>query len=233
MIDDREGTEQALRLAVGKPGTYGYGHSQYLTEDEDRHVSGTDMLDNVDAKLVPTMLILDAKFGQYSKFVSICVQRPQLLVALDFLLAVVEFFVPSVRSMLSNEDDDSSPHKLDAIILDQPTYSQPSAEFSLTPQKPLVVDDERFDHFIYDGSGGTLYLRDRQGVILSSPSSEAIIYVGNGKRLQFKNVVIKVCFNCPVLLFTEMFSFLWLAQVYIASAEWAIFRFMHLSGNQQ
>ncbi|XP_058190168.1 uncharacterized protein LOC131307586 isoform X5 [Rhododendron vialii] len=191
VIDDREGTEQALRLAVGKPRTYEYGHSQYLTDDEDRHMAGTDMLDNVDAKLVPTMLILDAKFGQYSTFVSLCVQRPQLLVALDFLLAVVEFFVPSVRSMLSNEEDDSSPHILDAVILDQPIYSQPSAEFSVSPQRPLVVDDERFDHFIYDGIGGTLCLRDRLGVILSSPSSEAIIYVGNGKRLQFRNVFIK------------------------------------------
>ncbi|GFZ15404.1 pleckstrin homology (PH) domain-containing protein [Actinidia rufa] len=191
VIDDREGTEQALRLAVGKPENVGYNPSQYATDDEDSHMAWTDVLDSGDTKLVPTMLILDAKFGQNSTFVSLCIQRPQLLVALDFLLAVVEFFVPSVRSMLSNEEDENCSHIVDAVILDQPTYSQPSAEFSLSPQRPLVVDDERFDRFIYDGRGGTLYLYDRRGAILSSPSTDAIIYVGNGKRLQFKNVIIK------------------------------------------
>ncbi|XP_057487524.1 uncharacterized protein LOC130773593 isoform X2 [Actinidia eriantha] len=191
VIDDREGTEQALRLAVGKPENVGYSPSQYATDDEDSHMAWTDVLDRGDTKLVPTMLILDAKFGQNSTFVSLCIQRPQLLVALDFLLAVVEFFVPSVRSMLSNEEDENCSQIVDAVILDQPTYSQPSAEFSLSPQRPLVVDDERFDCFIYDGRGGTLYLYDRRGAILSSPSTDAIIYVGNGKRLLFKNVIIK------------------------------------------
>jgi vacuolar protein sorting-associated protein 13A/C len=136
------------------------------------------------------MLIVDMKFGPDSTFVSLCIQRPQLLVALDFLLAVVEFFVPTVSSMLSFEEHDSS--MLDAIIMDQSIYKQPYAEFSLSPQKPLIADDENFDHFIYDGDGGILYLKDAQGFNLTSASSEAIIYIGNGKKLQFRNVVIKV-----------------------------------------
>ncbi|KAA8522113.1 hypothetical protein F0562_012573 [Nyssa sinensis] len=191
VIDDREGTEQELRLAIGKPESIGYSSLQSITDDEDHHMVETNVLENNDVKPVPVMLILDAKFSQYSTSVSLCIQRPQLLVALDFLLAVVEFFVPTVRGMLSNEEDENYLHVVDALILDQSTYSQPSAEFSLSPQRPLVVDDERFDHFIYDGRGGTLYLQDRRGSNISSPSTEALIYVGSGKRLQFKNVIIK------------------------------------------
>ncbi|XP_059641926.1 uncharacterized protein LOC132283907 [Cornus florida] len=188
VIDDREGIEQELRLAIGMSKSIGYSPLQFLTDEEDDHMIGTQ---NNGVKPVPAMLIFDAKFSQNSTSISLCIQRPQLLVALDFLLAVVEFFVPTVRSMLSNEEDENSLHIVDALILDQSNFCQPSAEFSMSPQQPLVADDERFDHFIYDGRGGTLYLKDRRGFILSSPSTEAIIYVGNGKRLQFKNVIIK------------------------------------------
>ncbi|XP_052211647.1 uncharacterized protein LOC127814276 isoform X2 [Diospyros lotus] len=191
VIDDREGAEEALRLAVGKPESFEHGPSLSMIDDEDCHMAETDVLDSIDAKPVPTMLILDAKFGQYSTYVFLCAQRPQLLVALDFLLAVVEFFVPTIHRMLSNEEDGNSSLIVDAIILDQPIHNQPTSEFSLSPQRPLVVDDDQFDHFIYDGRGGTLYLHDRWGTNISSPSTDAIIYVGNGKRLQFKNVTIK------------------------------------------
>ncbi|CAK9173344.1 unnamed protein product [Ilex paraguariensis] len=187
VIDDRSGTEQELRLAIRKPENIVYSPLQFGTEDDDHHLVET----NVDGKPVPTMLILDVKLSHNSTFVSLNIQRPQLLVALDFLLAVVEFFVPTVRSMLSDEEDENFLHLVDALILDQSTYSQPSPEFSLFPRRPLVVDDERYDHFIYDGRDGTLYLKDRRGLDLSSPSKEPIIYMGNGKRLQFKNVTIK------------------------------------------
>ncbi|XP_021892868.1 uncharacterized protein LOC110810874 isoform X2 [Carica papaya] len=158
-----------------------------MTRLEGDHANVTE---GTDDKLVPTMLNLDAKFGQCSTFVSICIQRPQLLVALDFLLAIIEFFVPTVGNMLSTEEDNKYLH-VDAILMDKSTYRQPAAEFSLSPCSPLIVEDERFDHFIYDGEGRILYLKDRHGFCLSSPSSEAMIYVGNGKSLQFKNVVIK------------------------------------------
>ncbi|RYR67284.1 hypothetical protein Ahy_A03g013606 [Arachis hypogaea] len=134
---------------------------------------------------VPTMLIVDVKFAQDSTFVSLCIQRPQLLVALDFLLAVVEFFVPTVGNMLSYEEHNMS-HMLEAVIMDQSIY-------------PLIVDNETFDHFIYDGHGGTLYLKDGQGFNLTEASSEALIYVGSGKKLQFKNVVVKYLDSCVLL----------------------------------
>lgn len=191
VLDDRVGTEQEFRLAIGKPESIGCNPLYSVTDDGNRYMVTASVSKDNSVQPVPTMLILDAKFSKLSTSVSLCVQRPQLLVALDFLLAIVEFFVPTVGGMLSNEEDDNSLLMVDAIILDQPIYNQPLAEMSLSPQRPFIVDNERFDHFIYDGKGGILHLQDRKGFNLSTPSTEPIIYVGNGKRLQFKNIVIK------------------------------------------
>ncbi|KAL5076796.1 hypothetical protein RYX36_015780 [Vicia faba] len=190
VFDDREGVEQGFRLAIGKPESIGASPPSTLSYYENQESIDSSSSKGNNFEPVQTMLIVDMKFGSDSTFVSVCIQRPQLLVALDFLLAVVEFFVPTVSSMLSFEEHNSS--MLDAIIIDQSIYKQPCAEFSLSPQKPLIVDDENFDHFIYDGDGGILYLKDGRGLNLTSASSEAIIYIGNGKKLQFRNVVIKV-----------------------------------------
>ncbi|KAG8382461.1 hypothetical protein BUALT_Bualt05G0079700 [Buddleja alternifolia] len=188
VVDDREGTEKELRLAIGKPDMNEYKPSQSVPGNMDHSIA--ELLDNA-RKFTPAILILDATFCEKSTFLSLCIQRPQLLVALDFLLAIAEFFVPTVRGELSYDENSNSSHLLDALILDQPIFCQPTAEFSISPQKPLVADDEKFDLFVYDGRGGTLYLKDRQGLDLSCPSMEALVYVGNGKRLQFKNVTIR------------------------------------------
>lgn len=192
VCDDREGTEQEFRLAIGNPENIGSSPLHSVAgDDESHHKVDQNIVRDNDVKLVPTMLILDVKFSQLSTFVSLCIQRPRLLVALDFLLAVAEFFVPTVGNVLSNEEDTTSFEVIDALILDVLTYKQPFAEVSLSPKRPLIVDDERYDHFVYDGGGGIIYLKDRHGSNLTSPSIEAIIYVGSGKKLQFKNVVIK------------------------------------------
>lgn len=192
-MDNREGIEQELRLAIRKPETIGYNPSQSVTDAGEYAGMSFNTSSDKDMKLVPAMVILDARFYENLTSFSLFIQRPQLLVALDFLLAVVEFFVPNVRSMLANDDHGSSAHAVDAVILNDSVYNQPSAELSLSPQRPLVADDESYDLFTYDGRGGTLFLQDRRGQNLSSPSEEAVIYVGSGKKLQFKNVKIKVC----------------------------------------
>ncbi|KAL8141812.1 hypothetical protein V2J09_014844 [Rumex salicifolius] len=189
VFDDREGIEEQFRLAIGKP--KGVTYSSLLTDEENQQIVEIDVPSDSDMNLGPTMLIFDIKLSQESTSVSLCIQRPQLLVALDFLLAVVEFFVPSVHGLMSKEEDEASSYLMDAIILDRSTFVQPSPEFSLSPNCPLVLDDERYNHFIYDGNGGTLVLRDRRGTNLCTPSLEPIIYIGSGKSLQFKNVVIK------------------------------------------
>ncbi|CAH9120085.1 unnamed protein product [Cuscuta europaea] len=189
VVDDREGIQEELKLAIRKPDAIGFSSSKTLRYvDDNRAVTIGDMEDTTPS---PTMVILDAKFGECLTSIFLCIQRPQLLVALDFLLAVTEFFVPTVRSMLSNDEDTSSSGLINALILDQPTYTQPCSESSLSPLNPLVADDERYDLFVYDGRGGVLYLQDRLGKNLSSPSLEAFIYVGSGKKLQFINVTIK------------------------------------------
>ncbi|KAL6543919.1 hypothetical protein OROGR_010416 [Orobanche gracilis] len=169
VVDDREGTEDELRLAIGKPDISGCNASRSVPENMDPNVEDTALMDST---------------RQYTP-------RPQLLVALDFLLAILEFFVPTVRGELLYDDNANPLHFMDALVLDQPIFHQPSDGFSISPQKPLVADDERFDLFIYDGRGGILYLKDRRGLNLSCPSVEALVYVGNGKKLQFRNVTIR------------------------------------------
>lgn len=192
VMDNREGIAEELRLAIRKPETIGYNPSQSVADAGEYGGMTFNTIGDKDLKLVPAMVILDARFNENLTSFSFFIQRPQLLVALDFLLDVVEFFVPNVRSMLANDEDGSS-HTVDAVIFNDSVYSQCSAELALSPQRPLVADDERYDLFIYDGKGGILLLQDRRGQNLSSSSEEAIIYVGSGKKLQFKNVKIKVC----------------------------------------
>lgn len=192
VVDDREGTEKELRLAIGKPNVGEYNPKATVLNNTDHNVVERNSLVEGARKYTPAILIFDAKFYEKSTSVSLCIQRPQLLVALDFLLDVVEFFVPTVRGELLNDDNASSSPSVHALILDQPVFHQPSAEFSISPKKPLVADDESLDLFIYDGGGGILYLKDRHGLDISCPSMEALVYVGNGKKLQFRNVTIKV-----------------------------------------
>lgn len=199
VFDDREGTKDELRLAIGKSATVrdtssidGYDNPNELDSGERR------IQKDLGLEPIPSMLILDAIFRKSSSSVSVCVQRPKFLVALDFLLAVIEFFVPSARSLLSNDEDKDLLHMITPVVLNDQIYYQEHSTFSLSLQKPLIVDNERFDHFIYDGKGGKLYLLDREGKILSSPCTESFIHVLGCKRLQFRNVTIVVIFSVSV-----------------------------------
>ncbi|XP_074317635.1 uncharacterized protein LOC141653693 isoform X2 [Silene latifolia] len=190
VLDDREGTNERYRLAIGQPENIEYS-SLSFKNSESGQISNSKVSTELESTAVATMLIFDATLSEQSSSVCLCVQRPQLLVALDFLLAAAEFFVPAVRDVLSSEETDVSMDLVDAIILSDSTFIQPSAEFSLSPQRPLIVDNENFDHYVYDGNGGTLLLKDRQGSNISSPCEEGTIFVGNGKKLVFRNVLIK------------------------------------------
>ena len=195
VFDDREGTKDELRLVIGKSATVRDTSSADGYDNPNEPDSGEQRIQkDLGLEPIPSMLILDAIFRKSSSSLSLCVQRPKFLVALDFLLAIVEFFVPSARSLLSNDEDKDLLHMISPVILNDQIYYQEDSTFSLSPQKPLIVDNERFDHFIYDGKGGKLYLLDREDKILSSPSSESFIHVLGCKRLQFRNVTIVVIF---------------------------------------
>ncbi|XP_071692229.1 uncharacterized protein [Rutidosis leptorrhynchoides] len=188
--DDREGTEEELRLAVRQPKSIRHS-PDYEVVNEDNEMVKPDVVKYNEILGLPTMLILDVKISPYSTSLSLCIQRPQLLVALDFLMAVAEFFVPTVRDILSNDEDEKSSHVVDALVLDKQTFSQSDEVFTLSPQRPLVVDHEDFDHYTYDGRGKTLLLHDREGQMITSTTVETVICIGCGKRLKFKNVTIK------------------------------------------
>lgn len=189
VMDDREGTKPEHRLAIGRP-----DDSEYLSLGRifEYHNGHRDVLSGNNMGSILTMLVLDVKFSPSSTQVSVYIQRPQLLVALDFLLAIVEFFVPNIRGMMNTEESDNLLRLAGSVAIDKPVFAQPCPEFSISPMRPLVADHERYDHLVYDGKGGRLYLQNRQGVNLTSPSKEPVIYVGNGKTLQFKNVFIMV-----------------------------------------
>lgn len=153
------------------------------------------------------MLIFDAILRKSSSTVSVCVQRPKFLVALDFLLAIVEFFVPSARSLLPNDEDKDLLHMTSPLVFSDQVYYQERSTMSISPQKPLIVDNEKFDYYIYDGKGGKIYLRDREGKILSGPSAERFIHVLCGKGLQFRNVTIVVCSTLSIFIVCSPFSF--------------------------
>uniref|UniRef100_A0A0E0BDW2 PH domain-containing protein n=1 Tax=Oryza glumipatula TaxID=40148 RepID=A0A0E0BDW2_9ORYZ len=191
VFDDREGTKDELRLAIGKSATVrdtssadGYDNPNELDSGERR------IQKDLGLEPIPSMLIFDAILRKSSSTVSVCVQRPKFLVALDFLLAIVEFFVPSARSLLSNDEDKDLLHMTSPLVFSDQIYYQERSTMSISPQKPLIVDNEKFDYYIYDGKGGKIYLRDREGKILSGPSAERFIHVLCGKGLQFRNVTI-------------------------------------------
>eukprot|EP01018_Ginkgo_biloba_P007485 Gb_23775 [translate_table: standard] len=192
VTDDREGTPQEFRRAIGKAENidctpFDWAHADRQETDEQQR----SMLKGSDCRPVITMLIVDVKLCQSSQKVSICIQRPQLLVALDFLLAVAEFFVPSIQSIISDGTGETPVDISGGIILDQPIYSQSCEEVIISPTRPLVADNEKYDHFIYNGKGGCLRLVNRFGADLTEPSQEALVLVGSGKKLQFKNVFIQ------------------------------------------
>lgn len=192
VTDDREGTEQEFRRAIGKADNIEYAPFHWVHTDSQNSAEEQNktLLSGRDCNPVTTMLILDVKLNKSSQKVSFCIQRPQLLVALDFMLAVAEFFVPSIMN-ISSDDNVENPVDMSWVILDQPVYYQCHDEVTISPTRPLVVDDERYDSFIYDGKGGRLRLVDRHGADLAEPSQEALLFIGSGKNLQFKNVIIQ------------------------------------------
>jgi vacuolar protein sorting-associated protein 13A/C len=142
-----------------------------------------------------TMLILDYRWRSSFQSFVIRVQQPRILVVLDFLLPVVEFFVPSLGTITGRDeclDPKNDPLMTsNDIILCGPVFLQRENVIQLSPEKQLIVDGCDIDEFTYDGCGGTISLCeefDKKGQLYSG----TIIIVGRGKRLRFKNVKIEV-----------------------------------------
>ncbi|XP_078179744.1 uncharacterized protein LOC144573852 isoform X2 [Carex rostrata] len=142
-----------------------------------------------------TMLIMDYRWRTSFQSFVIRIQQPRVLVVLDFLLAVVEYFVPSL-GMITGREEATDPKNdpltnSDDIIMHETVYHQRENIVHLSPARQLIVDGVDVEEFVYDGCGGVLSLSDefeRKGQWCSGGT---VIMIGSGKRLRFKNVKIE------------------------------------------
>ncbi|KAL6841988.1 hypothetical protein ACP4OV_028188 [Aristida adscensionis] len=178
--DIRPDTKSEMRLMLGS-----YSEASNLCSEDPSADVGVSNL---------TMLILDYRSRSSFQSVVIRIQQPRILVVLDFLLPVVEYFVPSLGTITGREeslDPKNDPlMRSDDIILSEPVFFQRESVIHLSPGRQLIVDGCDIDEFVYDGCGGTISLSeefDRKGQLCSG----TIIIVGRGKTLRFKNVKIE------------------------------------------
>lgn len=158
-----------------------------------------DVEDATDSSPQLTMLVLDLRFKPESQAIVIRLQRPRLLMVVDFLLAIGEFFVPSLGNAALESDPENPQNDAevvdDHIRLATSLYQQEDDTIVLSCERQLIVEAYDVDEFIYDGCGKTLLL-DVKDTDIGPASWEPFIVIGCGKKLQFKNVRIEVvlCF---------------------------------------
>nr|DAD29104.1 TPA_asm: hypothetical protein HUJ06_030572 [Nelumbo nucifera] len=145
---------------------------------------------------ISTMLLMDYRLQSSSCSFVVHIQQLRVLVVLDFLLAVVEFFVPSLGAITGREEmldpKNDSLTRNDSIILSSPLYKQKDDVVHLSPCKQLIADAVGVDEYIYDGCGGTICLSEEIDLKEISPSRlQPIIVIGHGKKLRFMNVKIE------------------------------------------
>uniref|UniRef100_A0A0D9VFX1 C2 domain-containing protein n=1 Tax=Leersia perrieri TaxID=77586 RepID=A0A0D9VFX1_9ORYZ len=178
--DIRPDTKSEMRLMLGS-----YSETSKLSTQDPSSDVGVSNL---------TMLILDYRWRSSFQSFVIRIQQPRVLVVLDFLLPVVEFFVPNLGTITGREeslDPKNDPLiKSDDIILCEPIFFQKENFIQLSPGRQLIVDGCNIDDFTYDGCGGTISLcdeYDKKGQLYSG----TIIILGRGKKLRFRNVKIE------------------------------------------
>lgn len=120
------------------------------------------------------------------QLLSLTLQVPCILLDLPFFKKLVEFFAPPENASASAQTKPGLAGWRKAVRLHSPVVHQDLDSLSLTPLRPMVADAPGIDDFTYDGNGRALHLSP-------SPSAHApLVYVGQGKRLRIKNVVIHV-----------------------------------------
>lgn len=207
ILDIRPDTKPEMRLMLGsyadvsKPGIFSISDSpRACPVSSDNSASAVDLKNATEMDVSNlTMLVMDCRMRTSFKSLVIRVQQPRILVVLDFLLAVVEFFVPWLGTVTGRQEtllsqNDSLTNGGD-IILSEPIYQQQDDVVKLSPGRQLIVDGFGIDEFIYDGCGGTISLVEEFNVNGQSCSG-TIILIGRGKKLRFKNVKIEVISHC-------------------------------------
>lgn len=190
VLDQRWDTRPEMRLMLGSMADV---EKLGVPQAPGRPIVTDDQSEESSPQL--TMLVLDLRFKPDSQAVVLRVQRPRLLVVVDFLLAVGEFFVPSLGDVTGRSDLDNSQNDTvavdDHIRLTTSLHLQEEETVVLSAQKQLIVEAHDVDEFVYDGCGKTLCLNVKDDE--NGPSCwEPLIFIGWRKKLRFKNIHIKV-----------------------------------------
>lgn len=144
-----------------------------------------------------TMFLMDYRWRPSSQSFVVRVQQPRVLVVPDFLLAVGEYFVPSLGTITGREeliDPKKDPiSRSNSIVLSESVYKQSEDVVHLSPSRQLVADAKTVDEYTYDGCGKIICLSEETDTKeFHSGRSRPIIVIGRGKRLRFVNVKIEV-----------------------------------------
>ncbi|KAJ6768459.1 hypothetical protein OIU74_022180, partial [Salix koriyanagi] len=143
-----------------------------------------------------TMFLMDYRWRPSSQSFVVRIQQPRVLVVPDFLLAVGEYFVPSLGTITGREElinpkkDPIS--RSNCIVLSESVYKQSEDVVHLSPSRQLVADAKLVDEYTYDGCGKIICLSEETNTKeFHSGRSRPIIVIGRGKRLRFVNVKIE------------------------------------------
>eukprot|EP01018_Ginkgo_biloba_P025446 Gb_15429 [translate_table: standard] len=208
ILDLRPSTKPEMRLMLGSMADVekngirnncGTSIDQWMPSDSLMH-DGLTKMDPWEPNKsdVPklTMFVMDWRLKPDSQAFVVRMQQPRLLVVLDFLLAVGEYFVPALGSITGREeamDAQNDPIIMnDHIRLNTPLYRQEEDMVFLSPDRQLIADAYHVEEFTYDGCGNTICLIEPDDIRQNSCAGfQPLIIVGYGKKLHFKNVRIK------------------------------------------
>ncbi|CAM6102066.1 unnamed protein product [Calypogeia fissa] len=196
VVDLRADTKPEMRLMLGSMSDVDIaGGSGVETPTTHRGPNGSRQSDGTTCPQL-TMLVMDMHTKPDSQAIMIRVQRPRLLVVVDFLVAIAEFFVPSLGSITGRDeamDVSNDPiTQQDHIRLQTVYYLQSEENVILSAGRQLVADAHDIDEFVYDGGGNSLFLdisEDDAGN--AQLDLEPLIFIGCNKHLRFKNIHIK------------------------------------------
>ncbi|RAL47445.1 hypothetical protein DM860_013410 [Cuscuta australis] len=179
ILDSRPDTKPEMRLMLGS------------CSDAHKQMS-PDV--NIDLP-TSTMFLMDCRWRTSSMSFVVRIQQPRVLVVPDFLLAVCEYFVPSLGTITGREevmDPKNDPIvKNSSIVFSAPFHKQAEDIVHLSPSRQLVADAVGIDEYVYDGCGKTICLTVEEGKEMHSSEAKYIIIIGRGKRLRFVNVKIE------------------------------------------
>ncbi|KAK1307202.1 hypothetical protein QJS10_CPA10g01570 [Acorus calamus] len=200
VLDIRPDTKPEMRLMLGSSSDVSKQGFCNNPEFMENHAASPSRDDSTESResgaslCVPTatMLLMDYRLRSSSQSFVVRIQQPRVLVVLDFLLPVVEFFVPAFGTALGREEmlhpKNDPIIRNENIVLSEPLYKQADDVVYLSPSRQLIVDGHGVDEFTYDGCGGTICLSEE---FHFQNEMQPIIIIGCGKKLHFQNVKIE------------------------------------------